>query len=182
MAIIGGLNLPQVQRLKRTWSLVDRQKFAVLETLTGPESNFASYRSTLKAAQWRSSQGQGRVVIPFFSLYVRDLYYFWERCSDSLSAEASPNSSNSDSNSNGSQASSSSVNSSQSHSPVTETANTNSNGVKTKQKPQFIDFDRFLPLVKHLEQLSTWKGVDCPFAANDSVASYLVCLVSRHFC
>jgi len=49
-----------------------------------PSSNFSSYRSTLKAAMWRSAGAtdqRQRIVIPFFSLLVKDLYFLNEGCS-----------------------------------------------------------------------------------------------------
>lgn len=54
MAIIAGLNMNPVGRLKRTWAKVNIQKFEILEHQMDPSGNFNSYRSTLKAAMWRS--------------------------------------------------------------------------------------------------------------------------------
>uniref|UniRef100_A0A1B6E6V3 Ras-GEF domain-containing protein n=1 Tax=Clastoptera arizonana TaxID=38151 RepID=A0A1B6E6V3_9HEMI len=87
MAIIAGLNMSPVSRLKKTWSKVQSAKFSVLEHQMDPSSNFCNYRSTLKAAMWRSAgatdQSQ-RIVIPFFSLLVKDLYFLNEGCSNKL--------------------------------------------------------------------------------------------------
>lgn len=50
-----------------------------------PTSNFNSYRSTLKAAMWRSegaTEERERIIIPFFSLFVKDLYFLNEGCSN----------------------------------------------------------------------------------------------------
>lgn len=50
-----------------------------------PSSNFSSYRSTLKAAMWRSAGAtdeRQRIVVPFFSLLVKDLYFLNEGCSN----------------------------------------------------------------------------------------------------
>lgn len=50
-----------------------------------PSSNFSSYRSTLKAAMWRSHGAKDqrqRIVIPFFSLLVKDLYFLNQGCSN----------------------------------------------------------------------------------------------------
>ena len=52
-------------------------KFAVLEHQMDPSSNFLSYRSTLRAAISRSegaTDQRQRIVIPFFSLLVKDLF------------------------------------------------------------------------------------------------------------
>ncbi|SPP76294.1 blast:Ras-GEF domain-containing family member 1B [Drosophila guanche] len=85
MAIIAGLNLAPIGRLKKTWSKVQSAKFSVLEHQMDPTSNFNSYRSTLKAAMWRSegaTEERERIIIPFFSLFVKDLYFLNEGCSN----------------------------------------------------------------------------------------------------
>ncbi|KAJ8976777.1 hypothetical protein NQ317_009696 [Molorchus minor] len=56
MAIIAGLNMSPISRLKKTWSKIQPEKFAILEHQMDPSSNFNSYRSTLKAAMWRSAE------------------------------------------------------------------------------------------------------------------------------
>lgn len=75
----------QVSRLKRTWMKVNTDKFEVLEHQMDPANNFNCYRSTLKAALWRAqgaSDMRERIVIPFFSLFLKDLYFLNE-CSAS---------------------------------------------------------------------------------------------------
>uniref|UniRef100_A0A0C9PVN3 Rasgef1b_1 protein n=1 Tax=Fopius arisanus TaxID=64838 RepID=A0A0C9PVN3_9HYME len=87
MAIIAGLNMSPISRLKKTWSKVQSAKFAILEHQMDPSSNFSSYRSTLKAAMWRSvgaTDERQRIVVPFFSLLVKDLYFLNEGCSNKL--------------------------------------------------------------------------------------------------
>lgn len=87
MAIIAGLNMSPISRLKKTWSKVQSAKFSILEHQMDPSSNFSSYRSTLKAAMWRSAGAtdeRQRIVIPFFSLLVKDLYFLNEGCSNKL--------------------------------------------------------------------------------------------------
>ncbi|KAH8379903.1 hypothetical protein KR009_007955 [Drosophila setifemur] len=87
MAIIAGLNLAPISRLKKTWVKVQSAKFSVLEHQMDPTSNFNSYRSTLKAAMWRSegaTEERERIIIPFFSLFVKDLYFLNEGCSNRL--------------------------------------------------------------------------------------------------
>ena len=77
MGIITGLNMIPISRLKRTWTKIQNGKFAVLEHQMDPSSNFLSYRSTLKAAISRSegaTDQRQRIVIPFFSLLVKDLF------------------------------------------------------------------------------------------------------------
>ncbi|OAD62678.1 Ras-GEF domain-containing family member 1B [Eufriesea mexicana] len=87
MAIIAGLNMSPISRLKKTWSKVQLAKFSILEHQMDPSSNFSSYRSTLKAAMWRSAGAtdeRQRIVVPFFSLLVKDLYFLNEGCSNKL--------------------------------------------------------------------------------------------------
>lgn len=87
MAIIAGLNLSPISRLKKTWSKIQSAKFSVLEHQMDPTSNFNSYRSTLKAAMWRAEGATNeteRIIIPFFSLLVKDLYFLNEGCSNRL--------------------------------------------------------------------------------------------------
>lgn len=87
MAIIAGLNMSPISRLKKTWSKIQSGKFAILEHQMDPSSNFSSYRSTLKAAMWRSAGAtdqRQRIVIPFFSLLVKDLYFLNQGCSNKL--------------------------------------------------------------------------------------------------
>ncbi|OQV15348.1 Ras-GEF domain-containing family member 1B [Hypsibius exemplaris] len=85
MAIIAGLNMSPVSRLRRTWAKANVQKFEILEHQMDPTGNFNSYRATLKAAMWRSegaSTDRERVIIPFFSLLVKDLYFLNEGCAN----------------------------------------------------------------------------------------------------
>lgn len=87
MAIIVGLNMSSIQRLKKTWLKVNKEKFEILEHQTNPSNNFSSYRSSLKAALWRSegaSADHERIVVPFFSLLVKDIYYLNEGCVNRL--------------------------------------------------------------------------------------------------
>ncbi|BFZ17418.1 hypothetical protein BsWGS_20457 [Bradybaena similaris] len=84
MAIIAGMNLSPVTRLKKMWSKVNRDKLKILEHQMNPSNNFGSYRSCLKAAMWRSegaADEREKIVIPFFSLFVKDLYFLNEGCS-----------------------------------------------------------------------------------------------------
>ncbi|WAQ97477.1 RGF1B-like protein [Mya arenaria] len=85
MAIIAGMNMNPVARLKKTWAKVNRAKFGILELQMDPSNNFGSYRSCLKAAMWRShgaSDSREKIVIPFFSLFVKDIYFINEGCSN----------------------------------------------------------------------------------------------------
>ncbi|CAL8114302.1 unnamed protein product [Orchesella dallaii] len=87
MAIIAGLNMSPVTRLKKMWAKVNTAQLSILEHQMEPSSNFTSYRSTLKAAVWRSAGAtdeRQRIVIPFFSLLVKDLYFLNEGCASKL--------------------------------------------------------------------------------------------------
>ena len=72
------------------WAKVNRDKLEILEHQMDPSNNFCSYRSCLKAAMWRCGREGGgerdKIVIPFFSLFVKDLYFLNEGspnlCSD----------------------------------------------------------------------------------------------------
>merc|ERR1719362_877074 len=89
MGIISGLNMGPVSRLKRTWTKIAAAsgKFTVLGHQMDPTSNFVSYRTTLQAAVTRSENAtdkKQRVVIPFFSLLIKDLYFVNEGCASRL--------------------------------------------------------------------------------------------------
>ncbi|KAH8418623.1 hypothetical protein KR222_007194 [Zaprionus bogoriensis] len=78
MAILTALNMNAVSRLKKTWSKVQRTKFEGLEHQMDPSCDFQNYRSTMKAAVWRSEREEAnsieRAIIPYFSLFLKDFY------------------------------------------------------------------------------------------------------------
>ncbi|XP_064543295.1 ras-GEF domain-containing family member 1C isoform X1 [Drosophila montana] len=82
MAILTALNMTAISRLKKTWSKVQTTKFEGLEHQMDPSSNFHNYRSTMKAAIWRSEREAAnkieRAIIPFFSLFLKDFYSIHE--------------------------------------------------------------------------------------------------------
>ena len=87
MGIISGLNMTPISRLKKTWAKIQSGKFTVLGHQMDPSSNFVSYRTTLQAAVSRSENAtdkKQRVVIPFFSLLLKDLYFVNEGCASKL--------------------------------------------------------------------------------------------------
>lgn len=87
MAIIAGMNMSPIQRLKKTWGKINKDKFEILEHQMDPSNNFGSYRSSLKAALWRSAgamEDRERIVIPFFSLFVKDMYFLNEGCTNKM--------------------------------------------------------------------------------------------------
>lgn len=83
MAIIAGLNMSPVTRLKKTWSRVKCRKFDRLEREMNPASNFGCYRTMFKIAN-ESTNGRFEFAIPFFSLFVKDVYFLNEGNSNRL--------------------------------------------------------------------------------------------------
>lgn len=83
MAIIAGLNMSPVTRLKKTWSRVKCRKFDRLEREMNPASNFACYRAMFKMAV-ESTGGRFEYSVPFFSLFVKDVYFLNEGHSNRL--------------------------------------------------------------------------------------------------
>uniref|UniRef100_A0A673X3F0 RasGEF domain family, member 1Bb n=1 Tax=Salmo trutta TaxID=8032 RepID=A0A673X3F0_SALTR len=87
MAIITGMNMSPVSRLKKTWSKVNTDKFDILEHQMDPSSNFSNYRTALRGATQRSitaHSNQEKIVIPFFSLLIKDIYFLNEGCASRL--------------------------------------------------------------------------------------------------
>uniref|UniRef100_A0A0N5A6A4 Ras-GEF domain-containing protein n=1 Tax=Parastrongyloides trichosuri TaxID=131310 RepID=A0A0N5A6A4_PARTI len=82
MAIVAALSLPPIARLKKTWSRVEKSKLEILQHQLNPSGNFNSYRSTLKAAVWRSENAKSKnemMIIPFFALLLKDLFLVHQR-------------------------------------------------------------------------------------------------------
>lgn len=87
MAIISGMNMSPVSRLRKTWSRVKTAKFDILEHQMDPTCNFYNYRTSLKGATQRSLTAQSsreKIVIPFFSLLIKDMFFLNEGCSNRL--------------------------------------------------------------------------------------------------
>ncbi|XP_070760002.1 ras-GEF domain-containing family member 1B-A isoform X2 [Enoplosus armatus] len=87
MAIISGMNMSPVSRLKKTWSKVKTAKFDILEHQMDPSSNFYNYRTALRGATQRSitaNSSREKIVIPFFSLLIKDIYFLNEGCVNRL--------------------------------------------------------------------------------------------------
>ena len=74
MAIVAGLHMNPVQRLKKTWAKTNQTKFNRLMEIMDPSGNFNSYRKAVKEAIERRSDKKGKPVVPIFSLLVKDLY------------------------------------------------------------------------------------------------------------
>ncbi|MBN3301110.1 RGF1B protein, partial [Amia calva] len=88
MAIISGMNMSPVSRLKKTWGKVKTAKFDILEHQMDPSSNFYNYRTALRGATQRSltaHSSREKIVIPFFSLLIKDIYFLNEGCANRLS-------------------------------------------------------------------------------------------------
>ncbi|XP_068461162.1 ras-GEF domain-containing family member 1B-A isoform X1 [Clinocottus analis] len=87
MAIISGMNMSPVSRLKKTWNKVKTAKFDILEHQMDPSSNFYNYRTALRGATQRSitaNSSREKIVIPFFSLLIKDIYFLNEGCANRL--------------------------------------------------------------------------------------------------
>ncbi|XP_078532751.1 ras-GEF domain-containing family member 1B [Lissotriton helveticus] len=87
MAIISGMNMSPVSRLKKTWAKVKTAKFDILEHQMDPSSNFYNYRTALRGAAQRSltaHSNQEKIVIPFCSLLIKDIYFLNEGCANLL--------------------------------------------------------------------------------------------------
>ncbi|KAK6481888.1 ras-GEF domain-containing family member 1A-like isoform X1 [Huso huso] len=87
MAIISGMNLSPVARLKKTWSKVKTAKFDVLEHHMDPSSNFCNYRTALQGATQRAQTARSsreKIVIPVFNLFIKDIYFLNKIHSDRL--------------------------------------------------------------------------------------------------
>ena len=73
MAIVSGLNMTPVCRLKKTWAKVNTTDFDTFETHMNPSLNFSNYRTALAEAP--STGEDDKCVVPFFSLLVKDIYF-----------------------------------------------------------------------------------------------------------
>nr|CAD7573899.1 unnamed protein product [Timema californicum] len=89
MAIILGLDATTLSISKLRLKQIHVSKLRALEQQMHPSCNFSNYRSILKAASVRSerrgiSPEKTRVVIPYFSLLLRDIYLVSEECASRL--------------------------------------------------------------------------------------------------
>ncbi|XP_014641687.1 PREDICTED: ras-GEF domain-containing family member 1C [Ceratotherium simum simum] len=90
MAIISSMNMSPVSRLKKTWAKVKTAKFFILEGSKhqmDPTGNFCNYRTALRGAAHRSltaHSSREKIVIPFFSLLIKDIYFLNEGCANRL--------------------------------------------------------------------------------------------------
>uniref|UniRef100_A0A8C4EJ42 RasGEF domain family member 1B n=1 Tax=Dicentrarchus labrax TaxID=13489 RepID=A0A8C4EJ42_DICLA len=87
ICMVTGMNMSPVSRLKKTWSKVKTAKFDILEHQMDPSSNFYNYRTALRGATQRSitaNSSREKIVIPFFSLLIKDIYFLNEGCANRL--------------------------------------------------------------------------------------------------
>ncbi|ETN77213.1 RasGEF domain protein [Necator americanus] len=164
MAIVAGLSLPAVSRMKRTpikfqdnlnefqWSRVEKSKLEILQHQLDPSGNFLSYRATMKAAQWRAETAGSnqRIVIPFFVLLLKDLFLIY-------------------------------------HGSVRTLPNGHLNFVRMKELSTMPGYYKLLDLLpvfekaysqiaEQLRSVVRWKGILCSFPKNAAVLQYtLVC-------
>lgn len=81
MAIVTGLNMNAVGRMSKTWQKVNKGRFKKVEAETYPDGNFCRYRKILKE---RMGSREGDIVIPIFSIFVKDIYFLNEGVKDKL--------------------------------------------------------------------------------------------------
>ncbi|KAM8711599.1 hypothetical protein ACLKA7_012161 [Drosophila subpalustris] len=88
MAILTALNMKAVARLKKTWSKVERSKLHGLEHQMDSSCDYQNYRSTMKAAVWRSERESAnkieRAIIPYCLLFLKDVNFINETHETSL--------------------------------------------------------------------------------------------------
>ncbi|KAJ3034401.1 hypothetical protein HDV00_005057 [Rhizophlyctis rosea] len=78
MAIISGLNVSAVSRLKATWEAVDpkhRKTLEDLESTLSPQHNYRTYRALLEEAQANSQSFKPSPFIPILGLVLKDLLF-----------------------------------------------------------------------------------------------------------
>ncbi|XP_054613152.1 ras-GEF domain-containing family member 1B-A-like [Dunckerocampus dactyliophorus] len=87
MAIIAGMNTSSVSRLKKAWNKDNTRTFKILEHLMDPSYNFKNYGTALCDATERSNTEdniQEKIVIPFFCLLMKDVFFLDESCANRL--------------------------------------------------------------------------------------------------
>ncbi|CAF3058870.1 unnamed protein product [Rotaria socialis] len=78
IAIISGLNMQPVKRLKRSWEKVEMEKFHQLEEYINVSKNFSTYRLIYKLAMEEAEKNKwttDKFVIPFLSITLQDVYF-----------------------------------------------------------------------------------------------------------
>lgn len=80
MAILAGLNMSYVSRLKKSWSKVNIEKFKVLTEITDSSKNYNDYRNLL-ANKFETAQNSNIIVIPIFTLVMLDLNHLFQKLS-----------------------------------------------------------------------------------------------------
>uniref|UniRef100_A0A3Q2IAK0 RasGEF domain family member 1A n=1 Tax=Equus caballus TaxID=9796 RepID=A0A3Q2IAK0_HORSE len=146
MAIISGMNLSPVARLKKTWSKVKTAKFDVLEHHMDPSSNFCNYRTALQGATQRSQMANSsreKIVIPVFNLFVKDIYFLHKIHTNHLP--------NGHINFKGFKL---------------EVINEHPVGLLPLQK--------FWEISRQIHEFMTWTQVECPFEKDKKIQSYLL--------
>ncbi|MBV94929.1 Ras-GEF domain-containing family member 1C, partial [Eschrichtius robustus] len=148
MAIISGMNMSPVSRLKKTWAKVKTAKFFILEHQMDPTGNFCNYRTALRGAAHRSltaHSSREKIVIPFFSLLIKDIYFLNEGCANRL-----PNG----------------------HVNFEEETEAHED-IDPRSVQASCLAQKFLELAKQVGEFITWKQVECPFEQDPSITHYL---------
>ncbi|MGH0184091.1 UNVERIFIED_CONTAM: hypothetical protein FKN15_013919 [Acipenser sinensis] len=160
MAIISGMNMSPVSRLKKTWAKVKTAKFDILEHQMDPSSNFYNYRTALRGATQRSltaHSSREKIVIPFFSLLIKDIYFLNERCANRLPTG---------------------------HinfeivipffSLLIKDIYFLNERCANRLPTGHINFEKFWELAKQVSEFMTWKQVECPFEKDSKILQYLL--------
>ena len=74
LAIALGLTLTPAGRLSKAWKKVDESKIKILRHIINPDQNFKNYRMIFKAVSSKSFDDDS-VLVPFFSLFLKDMYF-----------------------------------------------------------------------------------------------------------
>lgn len=74
LAIALGLTLTPAGRLTKAWKKVDESKIKILRHIINPSQNFKNYRMIFKAVSSKSFDDDS-VLVPFFSLFLKDMYF-----------------------------------------------------------------------------------------------------------
>ncbi|RXM98123.1 Ras-GEF domain-containing family member 1C, partial [Acipenser ruthenus] len=82
MAIISGMNMSPVSRLKKTWTKVKTAKFFILEHQMDPTGNFYNYRTALRGAAHRSLTAHSNREKPVYTVRedAVEIYIFRKVC------------------------------------------------------------------------------------------------------
>lgn len=76
MAVVTGLNMNPILRMRKTWSNSNQSCFKKLENEFSPKFNFLKYRE--KLLKKTEKKKDKYIIIPVFSLFIKDLFFINE--------------------------------------------------------------------------------------------------------